>query len=211
LAFQATGATANPILPPLIASVRLKSRVHPGHLQVVVVRVSPDTVTRLVVVFPNGDTLTRRQIADTSGQATFSFVQPRSKIGRFSSRALVTVSVGSGQNQSSEQYGYKVLFGSIDVVASPRDIAPGSRVRLYVHTWPNRKVSIALLYPNSRLRKISRKTGAGGWLSASQRVLSGAVSANRRTVTVVALLSKGPLWVSASTSFDILALGRSRR
>jgi hypothetical protein len=209
LSFQSTGATANPILPPLIASVTLRPKVHPGHRQVVIVRVSPDTVTRLVVVFPNGDTLTRRQIADTSGRATFSFVQPRSKIGRFSSRAQVTVSVGSGQNQSSEQYGYKVLFGSIDVVASPREVAAGSLVHLYVHTWPNRKVSIALLYPNSRLLKTSRKTGAVGWLSTQQRVLTGAVSGTRRTVAVVALLSKGPLWVSASTSFDIRVAGQA--
>ncbi len=208
LSFQALGATANPVLPPLIASVTLRAKVSPGARQIVVVRVSPDTVTRLVVAFPNGDTLTRKQIADTSGRATFSFIQPRSKIARFSNRALVTVSVGSGQNQSSEQYPYRVLFGSMDVAVSPRETVAGSRVKVYVHTWPNRMVEIDLLYPSSRLVRLSRKTGQGGWLSARQQIEPGAVSGSRRTVAVIAFLARGPSSVSASTSFVVQQSGR---
>jgi hypothetical protein len=202
------GATANPILPPLIASVTLRAKVRPGARQVVVVRASPDTVTRMVVDFPNGDTFSRKQISDTSGRASFKFIQRGSKIARFNNRALVTVSVGSGQNQLTEQYPYRVLFGSMDVAVSPRGAIVGSRVKVYVHTWPNRMVEIDLLYPNSRLVRLSRKTGRGGWLSAHQRIQPGAVSGNRRTVAVIAFLANGPSSVSASTSFVVQRSGR---
>jgi hypothetical protein len=202
------GATANPILPPLIVSVKLHSSVRPGTTQVVRTEVSPVTLTRMTVTFPNGDILTRKQISNTLGVATFLFRQSGSKITRASKTARVQIDVGSGGTLTSDAYKYRIGFASIDAIASPRSAAPGGSFTVFVHTWPRRSLLVYLLYPDSHVVEIVGRTGANGWATFHRRVERDALVGRTDSIQIVAVLNPGPLKDSATTSLGISAPGQ---
>lgn len=203
LGFAVIGAAANPILPPLIASVSFRRVVHPGRRQIVNVRASPDTVTRLVVTFPNGDSLVKKVIAGTAGRARFSYVQRASEISRWSSKAHMRVVVGSGQTETSERFTYRIALGAIDAAVTPRIADAGSGVTVYVHTWPHRRVLAYLLFPNGRVQQLKGRTGGAGWAALHGRLRINTVVSGSRTIEVIALLARGPVRISTATSLVI--------
>jgi hypothetical protein len=202
------GATANPILPPLIISVKLHSSVQARATQVVQAEVSPVTLTRMTVSFPNGDTFTRKQISDTLGTVIFKFTQSASKVARRSNTARVRIDVGSGGTLTSDVYAYHIGFASVDAVVSPRSAAPGDGFTIYVHTWPRRSLLVYLLYPNSHVFELVGRTGASGWASFHRTVDRGALYGSADSIQIVAVLNPGPLKDSATTSLGVSAPGQ---
>jgi hypothetical protein len=179
-------------------------------MQTVQIVVSPVTVTRMIVNFPNGDTLSRKQISDTTGAATFSFLQTASKITKGGAIASVRIEVGSGGTLTSDVYRYHIGFGTIDAVVKPRTASPGDSYTIFVHTWPHRRVLVYLLYPDSHVVNLVGTTGAEGWATFRRRLNQGALVGHDDHIQVIAILNPGPLKDSTTTSLGVTAQGQHR-
>lgn len=167
-------ATATPVPPSptptrtsIPASISLAhSMVKPGEQQVVTVRADPNRQVHLVASFPNlPTTVTDATYPDSSGTATFSFIQPSNAISRKNRTARIDVELqgpAAGQSQALSAT-YTIGYGKIDISSSGFPANKTGRVTVWVHTHAHVAVKGKIQLAGVAATRFSVKTGKKGW------------------------------------------------
>lgn len=137
----------------------IRGTVAPGTQQEIQASTSSGTSLSFRVTFPNGDVMEAQRSADSTGVASFSFVQPASKITHLNRRAEVLVQTTASGTVESQTGAYTIGFGKIDVSAQPRRVSPGGRVSIWVHTRSRTTVEASVGLPGKKRLTLRGKTG----------------------------------------------------
>lgn len=178
------------------------SPVSPGRREIVYGATVPEKNVILTLRYPNGDTGSRQEWAGPRGHFGWTFVVPRSEVRHIFRWTAVTASVTTAQGTSTQQTGFRLNYGPVDVSSQPRKASVGSLVSIWVHSSAYARVFAYLLYPNREHASFEALTGPRGWDDIRVRVPRH-VTTRYHTVTVVAQIDPGPHLQSATTTFTI--------
>jgi hypothetical protein len=138
------------------------------------------------------------------GKATYKYKQAPSKITHSKFTATVTATAGSGAAANTATTTYKIQFGTIDVSAEPRSIAPGKVDDVFVHAKKGSRVDAFIITPSGRLISLGvKKTGSKGLASFKYKIPKGLVSGHNVKVTVLAKFASGHPSTTTKTTLTI--------
>lgn len=191
-------ATSTPLPPPVVA---LQNLVKPGAKQIVHVRFDPNVDVHFAVQYPNGDLTGTTGNTGANGTATYSFVQPASKITRFDRSAIVTVDITTPKGHFSVTSHYTIAYNQIDVAVTPREQVAGQPVKIWVHTGPNRAVNVIVKVSKKKQKRYFSITGLAGWTHVTFRPPAGSASGKR--IVIRAETTRNGTLFHSSTSLTV--------